>query len=393
MATRSQCPRVLRLALLGVAAAAATSAATVEGQCDAAGGSGCQGLPAEQEPSSVAAPTPSLSAEPGGAVPKEAVVREELGALRLGFVLSLLGGVTLWIAATIKFAVDGSLPARLALWGLLPEAYAAISVRAVVALLRLKTGTTPVVVLRSCVTDAGAAELAEALQKYGQKAGLEALELPHNPALGEAGLRHLASAACVEGSPLRELDISYNPQLRDSAVGLLLPLLEPKASKVSTLRLADCSLTIDFLKRLADSAAKSSLRELDLSYNALGGGGEALAALCEAPVLEELTLTCCGLRLEDVKALAEQLPYTSIRTLQLGGNALGNEGLLALTEHLPASQVDDLGLEGNGIEASSLTALGEAWVKRPFSCFRLHGNRMSRAEVTSFVQTLRSIHG
>lgn len=62
---------------------------------------------------------------------------------------------------TIKWSIDGSLPARLAIWGLLPEAFAAISVRAVANLLRLKTGTTPVVMLKSSVSDANAHELAD----------------------------------------------------------------------------------------------------------------------------------------------------------------------------------------------------------------------------------------
>merc|ERR1719188_909327 len=118
-----------------------------------------------------------------------------------------------WTGATIKFAVDGSLPARLVMWGLLPEVYAAISVRAVAALLRLKTTETPVIVLRNCVTDAGAAELAQAIRQYGKRADLQVLELPHNPKLSEDGLRALVPVATEEGLNIQEFDLSYNSQL------------------------------------------------------------------------------------------------------------------------------------------------------------------------------------
>jgi len=320
------------------------------------------------------------------------VRREELGYFRLGFVLVWLLGVFAWIGMTIKFAVDGSLPARLALWGLLPEAYAAISVRAVAALLRLKRGTTPVIVLRNCVTDAGAAELAEALRLYGRSADLQVVELPHNPKMGKDGLGHIVAVALLEDSPLQELDFSYNPQLGDNGCAQLLPLVDSKTSKVNVLRLADCSLTLSFMEQLAAKAAMSKLRMLDLSCNNLGGAGEVLAEICEAPILEELQLMRCGLSVSDIEALADQLPYTSLRSLQLGGNRFGNAGLLALTRRLETSQIDELGLEGNEIEASSLASLGSSWAKRPFSRVRLDGNRMTQAEVAAFVRTLRSIH-
>merc|ERR1711972_1274409 len=104
----------------------------------------------------------------------------------------------------------------------------------------------------------------------------------------------------------------------------------------NTLRLANCSISSAFVQRFATVAETTQLRMLDLSYNGLRGSGEVLAELCEAPLLEELILACCDLNLADIKALAEQLPYTSIKSLQLGGNGFGNEGLKALAEHLPS---------------------------------------------------------
>jgi len=189
---------------------------------------------------------------------------------------------------------------------------------------------------------------------------------------------------------VEELDFSYNPQLGDAAVTVLWPLLVSKTSKINTLRLMDCGLKTESIKQLAGNAQRMNLRLLDLSLNELTGAGEALAEMCDAPVLEELSLNCCGLKPKDVAELSEQLPYTSIKSLQLGGNHFGSEGLSELLKYLAQSQIDELGLEGNDIEAKDLDGLGTVWVKRPFSRIRLSGNRMSNADVAAFITTLKS---
>eukprot|EP00448_Togula_jolla_P005975 CAMPEP_0170611028 /NCGR_PEP_ID=MMETSP0224-20130122/22971_1 /TAXON_ID=285029 /ORGANISM="Togula jolla, Strain CCCM 725" /LENGTH=390 /DNA_ID=CAMNT_0010936437 /DNA_START=1 /DNA_END=1169 /DNA_ORIENTATION=- len=328
-------------------------------------------------------PTPSE-----GNATKERSLPLSYSAPRLAMVFGMIGIAVMWVIVILKFAVDGSLPARLALWGLMPEVCAMVSVRSLVALLRLKRTPTPALVIRSCVTDAGAMQLAEAIRMYAKGAELEVLELPHNPALGAAGLKELVAAAVEVG--LSELDFSFNPQLSDDAVDVLSPALEVKDSKLQLLRLSACNLTAKGVARLAESCTRCSLRTLDLSRNPLTGAGDALATACEASVLEELSIGFCGLNVEDVRAVAEQLPYTSIRSLQLDGNGFGSEGLLAIAEHLPLSQVDELGLEGNGIEASCLGALGEAWAKRPFSRLRLGRNNMSQEELAAFIRTLKT---
>lgn len=317
--------------------------------------------------------------------------RESIPIGRLAVLLFFCGIIITWILATIKWAVDGSLPARLAIWGFLPEAYAAISVRAVVALLRMKSSTTPVVLLTNCVTDAGAAELAEGIRKFGKKADLQALELPRNRHFGEKGLHMLVEAILSEGLALSELDLTSNPQLSDVAVTTLNPLLENKASKLTTLRLADCGLKASHLSSITPFASRLRLQTLDLSGNPLAGAGHVLAELMEAPVLEELALAYCGLELKDLTEIAEQLPYTSLRSIQLAGNGIGRAALSALADALPTSQIDELGLESNEIEAADLSLLGTAWAKRHFRRLSLQGNLMSQAEVASFVRTLRSM--
>lgn len=338
--------------------------------------------------------TTDNTSDNASAVDQEAVeLPQDVGFGKLIFALLMVFSLLAWLLTMLKFAVDGSLPARLALWGLLPEAYAAISVNAVYHLLRLKTTSTPVVILQNCVTDAGAEHLAQAMKEFGVKADLEAVELPHNPLLTTRGLQAIVDAALLPTSKVVELDLSYNPQLGAPAVKVLKSALVGKTSRLQVLKLADIGLTQAGLKEFAQIASKSKLRVLDLGWNSMKGCGEVVADIMEAPVIEELILTCCDLDPDDVGVVAEQLKYTSIRALQLGGNRFGSDGVVRLCEHLPDCQVDELGLEAVGLEAgcAGLEALAAAWVRRPFSRLRIHSNRMTDEEVATFVKTLRSM--
>mmetsp|Transcript_18217 Transcript_18217/g.42411 ORF Transcript_18217/g.42411 Transcript_18217/m.42411 type:complete len:386 (+) Transcript_18217:93-1250(+) len=312
---------------------------------------------------------------------------------RVAIILVMLGTVVAWMILICKFACDGSLPARLALWGFLPEAYSAISVSAVIALLRLKDGPLPVILLQQCVNDDNALQLAEAIRKYRKKAELAVLEVPRNPNLTLRGLAELVAVVMEAESEITELDFSYNPQFGDECVTTLMPLLAMK-SKVTTLKIAECGMQEKGLMALANAAKKSRITNLDLSYNSFGGATEAVAAILEAPtMLTELKLDCCDLTLADIKAIAAELPHTSIETLGLGGNSLGSEGLVALSAGLPNSLVKELGLEANDIEAScpGVGALAAAWVKRPFARVRFAGNKMSEQDVADYIQTLRTL--
>merc|ERR1711957_795174 len=101
----------------------------------------------------------------------------------------------------------------------------------------------------------------------------------------------------------------------------------------------------------------------------------------------------CEMGPEEVHMIAECLPYTSLKSLQLGGNQFGSEGLVHLARKLSESLVDELGLEGTGIEAKcqGLSELAKAWAQRPFSRLRLNDNPMGMDEVKHFVQTLRTL--
>merc|ERR1712194_780700 len=114
---------------------------------------------------------------------------------------------------------------------------------------------------------------------------------------------------------------------------------------------------------------KSTLRTLDLSVNPLSGAGDTLGELLDGPLMDEIMFKGCALTPEDIGAIAEQLPFTGIKSLQLAGNHFGREGLEALCEHLADSQIEELGI------------LGEAWAKRPFPRVKLAGNRIPVEEI------------
>ncbi|CAJ1415846.1 unnamed protein product [Effrenium voratum] len=307
---------------------------------------------------------------------------------KLAVLLLLVGVLMTWIGVSIKWACDGSLPARLAIWGLLPEAFSAISVSAVAALLRLKSGPTPIIALKASITDSNASEFAEAIREHGKKAELQALELPFNQQMGEEGLKDIVEAVVSTKLSLDELDLSYNPQLGAGALRASKPLW---CKSLTVLRLADCGLTKEALAILAPEAHRLRLNMLDLSGNGLTGCGEVIAEVLEAPVLEELAVAHCSLSLEDLQQVAEQLPYTSLKSLQLAGNDMKTPGLEALASVLPRCALDVLGLERNGLTATDLQCLGAAFAKRPFSRMRLAGNDMSNDELMAFIKTLRSM--
>lgn len=388
MAPRGVAPCTAAMAICIVVFGGLATLATMEEQCDSSDAL-CQASREDRHTSGMeSGVSEQTHADPG----KDDVdAGAELAPGRLALALVFLGAVTAWIVFLLKSAWDGSLPARLALWGFLPEAYAAISVRSVVALLRLKDHSTPVILLRECVTDANAQDLAEAMRKY-TKAEVEALELPSNPRLGVIGVGRIVEAAMCEESQLSELDLSMNSQLGDAVISVLRPLLE--GTKLASLKLAECGLTGAGIQELAQIVTKSRLRTLDLSANNFVGVNEALAAIVEAPpYLEELVLQSCNLGAGEVSSVSEELPYTSIRSLKLGGNGFGSEGLVALCKHLTESQIDELGLEYTSLEVGcdGLSALAASWANRPFARLWLAGNKLSPEQSQEYIRTLKSL--
>jgi Ran GTPase-activating protein (RanGAP) involved in mRNA processing and transport len=317
---------------------------------------------------------------------------KEIPPERLALVFGMLSFLVAWLLALLKCAIDGSLPARMALWGLLPEAFAAISPRALAALLRLKThAPTPVILLQNSVTDANAETLAAAIRDYGKQAGLQAVELPNNPNLTAKGLRCIVEACLGDGQNIEAIDLSYNPQFGDEVVSVLQPFLSTKSPLLVDLKLADCNLTPGGLEKLLAMTEQSKIRLVDFSCVSLHGQDSLIEKIFEIPMLEEVTLSFCSMDAKDMQVLAEQLPATGVKLLHIGGNGFGSAGLVELSKSLPESLIDELGLEGNKIEVGceGLKKLAEAWVKRPFPRIRLNDNLMSQEDIQQFVKTLR----
>jgi uncharacterized protein (TIGR02996 family) len=174
---------------------------------------------------------------------------------------------------------------------------------------------------------------------------LEKLALRYFP-LGGAGIRALAGCAALTN--LRELRLPYGClELDDVRVLAASPLL----ANLTTLDLSRCGwqLTSQAIEALADSPFLAGLRSLELGGVAVGNKGAK--ALAKSPVLRQLSalgLCSTSLRTEGVRALARSANMRSLRVLDLSDNGkIGEAAVCALAKSANLSGLEALSLANN----------------------------------------------
>lgn len=317
------------------------------------------------------------------------------GFFSTAILLVLVLGAFLQLGCCLCFFVEGVPAARLVLWGCMTEAWALRSVSSTCALLRLKRAPTPMLQISGRVTDAGAAALGTAVRAHGKTAQTQAIALPGNPALTCRGVAALCKEVLSPACTLKAMDLSHNKQLGSSLSGILVPHLAGNAGSPSCLRsllLADCGLTKESVVELSKVVGASVLRTLDLSQNAISGAGAALAAIAEAPLLEDLRLVDCGLGDADVVDLAPALPASGLLSLDLAFNTVGSEGVLALARHVGGAPLQSLSLVQNQIDSGEpLGQLAGAWAAQPRNHLDIVGNMLSKEKIQAFSKVLASL--
>jgi hypothetical protein len=221
-------------------------------------------------------------------------------------------------------------------------------------------------------------KLFQALAKSALWPTLERVEL-HNNDGKTKGLKSLISAK--GNKAMRSLDLGYNHLKSEDFTAL------SKAAWLPEVR----SLALKFNDALAQGAsallsspALAKLESLDFGANEIGDPG--VVALCNNPAITALTkLTIEGnhqpplVTAEGARALAQWDCAATLSTLNLGMNAIGDDGLVALLSSQRLASVQTLDVQYNSLTVGAAASL--AGVETPVRPRRvvLSGNALGTA--------------
>lgn len=145
-------------------------------------------------------------------------------------------------------------------------------------------------------------------------------------------------------------------------------------SQIETLDLSRCGIGIEGAEALFSALPKCHVTSLFLDYNdqIKSAGGRALATALAVGRITTLTMSVCGLRSEEFRALSAVLSESQLRVLGLIGNRFSDGDIQKFARALPDT-LESLNLYGDDIRDAGAIALSE-WI-------RLQGGRLKKLDV------------
>ncbi len=157
------------------------------------------------------------------------------------------------------------------------------------------------------------------------------------------------------------------------------------AAKLEWLDLACLSLTPKDLEPLRHVAAMPSLRHLDLSQNNLGAWVRFRGTVIER--VRSLNLGGVELMDEGVRSMVEGCPAMRPRTLDLSSNGIGDAGVMALLASELMSDLRELDLNGNQVGDAGVRALVTSPKSAGLRRLKLRGNAFGLDGVRAIAQS------